>query len=373
MCWDRDDAATRQGEISTSLRVVRSYYQGTWGEKNTPDRQGGFPMRDAVTFDSADKWMDDDGKINTMPLSLDIRFSNLCNSKCIMCEPLYSTLWYEDYEAVFGKNYFEAGVKKYNIIKKTGGSRTTYTDDMPNWNNHPKWWAQFDKMAPHLRHVYVTGGEPFLQPVHDVFLQKLVELGYAKDIVMEYDTNLTVINPWILEMLKEFKDVIIRVSLDGVKDQYNYIRYPANFDRVLSNIDLLEQYGMREKIVNISCCIGIYSIFSPIEHHNFFKPLGYTQFVNRLLRSPAVIDIANLPRGIKQRVIDIYEESGISGFDSKHVVGYLKNTMDKYTDDECRPMMANFLNYMKSLDRQRGTDWTKTFPDVYKLITDFYN
>jgi hypothetical protein len=72
-------------------------------------------------------------------------------------------------------------------------------------------------------------------------------------------------------------------------------------------------------------------------------------------------------------VIDIYEESGISGFDSKHVVGYLKNTMDKYTDDGCRPMMANFLNYMKSLDRQRGTDWTKTFPDVYKLITDFYN
>lgn len=373
VCWDRDDAAETQGEIPTSLRVVRSYYQNEWGKENMPDRPGGYPMIGSLTEENAGKWMEEDGSIRTMPVSLDMRFSNLCNSKCIMCEPLYSSLWYEDWEAVNGKDYFEAGTKKYNIIKKNVGRKQTYTDDMPDWNTDPRWWAQFDKMAPHLRHVYITGGEPFVQPVHDVFIQKLVERGHAKNIVIEYDTNLTVLNPKILNMLKEFKDIIIRVSLDGVNEQYNLIRFPAKFDKVLANIEMLEEYGLKDKIVNISCCIGIYSIFSPIEHHNFFKPRGYTQFVNRLLRSPPQVDIINLPRSIKEKVIEIYEQSGIDGFDSKHVVGYLKNNLDTYTDEECRPKMKAFLAYMNSLDKVRGTDWVKTFPEVYKLIADFYN
>lgn len=373
VCWDRDDAAETQGEISTSLRVVRSYYQNEWGKKHMPNRPGGYPMLGSMEYENADKWMEEDGTIRTMPVSLDMRFSNLCNSKCIMCEPLYSNLWYEDWSLIHGKDYFEAGTKKYNIIKKVGPSRTTYTDDMPDWNNDPRWWAQFDKMAPHLRHIYITGGEPFVQPVHDVFIKKLIERGHAKDIVLEYDTNLTVLNPKILNMLKEFKDIIIRVSLDGVGEKYNLIRYPAKFDRVLENIKLLESYGLKEKIVNITCCIGIYSIFSPIDHHNFFRPLGYTQFQNRLLRSPPQVDIINLPRSIKERVIEVYEKADIEGMDAKHVVGYLKNNLDTYTDEECRPKMLAFLNYMNSLDRVRGTNWAETFPEVYQLISDFYN
>lgn len=373
VCWDRDDAAETQGEIPTSLRVVRSYYQNEWGYINMPDRPGGYPMIGSLTEENADKWMEEDGSIRTMPVSLDIRFSNLCNSKCIMCEPLYSTLWYEDQTLVNGKDFFDVGTQRYNIIKKNVGRRATYTDDMPDWNDDPRWWDQFDKLAPHLRHVYVTGGEPFIQPVHDVFIQKLIERGYAKHIVMEYDTNLTVLNPKILKMLKEFKDVIIRVSLDGVGEQYNLIRFPAKFDRVMENIKLLEEYGLNDKIVNITCCIGIYSIFAPIEHHNYFKPLGYTQFQNRLLIYPEQVNIVNLPRSIKEKVINIYENSGISGFDSKHVVGFLKNNLDTYTDEECKPKMKAFLTYMNSLDRVRGTNWVQTFPEVYKLIADFYN
>lgn len=370
VCWDRDDAAERQGEISTSLRVVRSYYQNLEGKE---DRPGGFPMKGSITWDQADKWMDEDGSIKTMPLSLDMRFSNLCNSKCIMCEPLYSNLWYEEQLTIHKKDYFDVGPKQYKINKKIGGSRATYSADMPDWNDDPRWWAQFDKMAPHLRHIYITGGEPFVQPVHDVFIQKLVDRGFAKDIVIEYDTNLTVLNPKILTMLKEFKDIIIRVSLDGVGEQYNLIRFPAKFDRVVANMGLLEQYGLKDKIVNITCCIGIYSIFSPIEHDKFFRPRGYTQFQNRLLRSPPQVDIINLPRKIKEQVIKIYEDSGLEGMDSKHVVGYLKNNLDALTDEQCRPKIQQFLSYMNALDRSRGTNWATTFPEIYKLIAEFYN
>lgn len=372
VCWDRDDAATTHGVISTSLRVVRSYYQSREGMEKDPDRPGGHPMVGGATLEDAHKWMQPDGSIMTMPLSLDIRFSNLCNSKCLMCEPLYSTLWYEDHMNLTGRDSFHAGPKEYKINKHVSPTgRATYSSDMDVWNNDPRWWAQFDRMAPHLRHIYITGGEPFVQPTHDIFIEKLVERGYAKDIVIEYDTNLSVLNPKILKMLGEFKDQIFRVSTDDVEDRYELIRYPVKWNRIMENLEMMKEYGFHDKIVNLSTCVGVYSIFSPISLYNYFEPKGYKKYFIRILRSPPQVDIAILPRAVKEKVIKIYEQSGLPHFHQTHVVGYLKNNLDLYTDDESRQKLKAFVNYMNSLDRMRGTDWKKTLPDVVGLIQDY--
>ena len=371
VCWDRDDAAATHNEIPTSLRVVRSYYQNLDSGTNR-DRIGGHPLTGAVLPETAPNIMDADGSIDMMPLSLDMRFSNLCNAKCVMCEPLYSSLWYEDQILVNRKNFFDVGTKRYNIEVKTSPTgRKTYSADTDSWNDDPRWWKQFDEFSPHLRHVYITGGEPFIQPVHDVFIEKLVERGYAKNIVMEYDTNLSVLNPKILKYLTEFKDVIIRISADDVEDRYNLIRFPLKFDRILHNIEMLREYGLHEKIANITSCIGIYSIFSPITMHRYFSKLGYNDFVFRILRAPPQVDIVNLPREAKEAVIRIYEESDLPHADQKHIVGYLKNNLTTFTDTECSQRLVAFRNYMDALDRSRGTSWRATMPEVDALIAKF--
>lgn len=370
VCWDRDDAAKVQGEVPTSLRVVRSYYQNNGNR----ERIGGYPMKGAALPETADSLMAADGTITKMPLSLDIRFSNLCNAKCVMCEPLYSTLWYGDWMDMTGRDEFFAGTKQYKIIKKpTASGGATYSSDIDVWNDDPRWWAQFDQIAPHLRHVYITGGEPFVQPTHDTFIQKLVEGGYAKNIVIEYDTNLSVLNTKILDMLKEFKDLIFRISVDDVEERYDLIRHPLKFNKLLANLELMKEYGFHEKIVNLSTCVGIYSIYSPIRIYEYFKAAGYDRhfpFV-RILRSPAAVDMANLPRRLKEKVIKDYEESDLPHFHQTHVVGYLKNTLDKFTDKECEAKMNSYMKYMDTLDKLRKTDWKATFPEVAELVKDY--
>jgi len=370
VCWDRDDAAKTHGEVPTSLRVVRSYYQND----NPRPRIGGHPMKGAPLPEDAESRMDANGYTTEMPISLDIRFSNLCNAKCVMCEPLYSTLWYGDWMSMTGRDDFYAGTKQYKIHKKpTVSGGATYSSDMDVWNNDPRWWAQFDKMAPHLRHIYITGGEPFIQPTHDIFIEKLVERGYAKNIVMEYDTNLSVLNPRIMDMLGQFKDLIFRISIDDVENRYEYIRHPLKFDRLLANLDLMKDYGFQKNIVNLSTCQGIYSIYSPIRLYNYFKDKGYEEhfpFV-RILRFPLAVDMANLPRRMKERVIEHYEKSNLPHFNQTHVVGYLKNTLDKYTDAEADEKMKGYLKYMDTLDRLRGNSWKQAFPEVAELIKDY--
>lgn len=366
VCWDRDDAAATAGIPSVSLRVVRSYYQNVGSNM---DRVGGQCLTGSVTQDSAADTMNDDGSIGVMPISLDIRFSNLCNMKCIMCDPTYSTLWYEDHIAMTGKDSFLVGPKSYKIEKapKVSGGHT-YSTNMDAWNDDPRWWAQFDKIAPHLRHAYITGGEPFVQPVHDVFIQKLIEREYAKDIVLEYDTNMSVINPKILGMLKQFKDVIFRASIDDVGERYDLIRFPGKFERVNKNMKMLEEFDMASNVSAISTCVGIYSVFAPIRLFNHFKPKG-NQLSIRTLRYPAQVDIANLPPSMKLKVIEAYQSSGIPELYQFPVVGYLKNNMNHVTEEQGKQKLQGFVAYMNSLDKLRGTDWKATFPEVVALLS----
>jgi len=366
VCWDRDDAAATAGIQSVSLRVVRSYYQNVGSNM---DRVGGQCLTGSVTQDSAADTMNADGSIGVMPISLDIRFSNLCNMKCIMCDSTYSNLWYEDHIAMTGKDTFLVGPKSYKIEKspKVSGGHT-YSTNMDAWNDDPRWWAQFDKIAPHLRHAYITGGEPFVQPVHDVFIQKLIERDYAKDIVLEYDTNMSVINPKILGMLKQFKDVIFRASIDDVGERYDLIRFPGKFERVNKNMKMLEEFDMASNVSAISTCVGIYSIFAPIRLFNHFKPKG-NQLSIRTLRYPAQVDIANLPPSMKQKVIETYQNSGIPELYQFPIVGYLKNNMNRVTEEQGAQKLRGFVAYMNSLDKLRGTDWKATFPEVVALLS----
>ena len=379
VCWDRDDAAKRQGVKPTSLRVVRTFDQNVEGTMKTNrewGRVGGQPMVGSAIPENASQWLIDptlstDGAMkDIMPISLDIRFSNLCNAKCIMCEPLYSTMWYEDYERLTGQQFFNSGMKRYNIIKtpKVSGGNV-YSSDMPEWRDDPRWWAQLDELAPHLQHVYITGGEPFIQPQHDKFLDRLIEGGYAKNIVLEYDTNLSVMNTKILERLTKFKDIILRISTDDVGARYELIRHPLKFDNLLSNMAKLKDYGLDKKVDTITTCIGIYSMYAPMRMWETFAPMGYEKYFIRILVSPKVVDMAYLPRKIKEKVINDYDgNNALPHFHKTHVAGYLKNNFDVIEDGKARAHMNSFVRYMEGLDRVRGTDWKSTFPEIVDLL-----
>ena len=374
VCWDRDDAASRQGVSSTSLRVVRTFAQNVEGpndrEKN---RIGGQPMIGSAIPENASQWMvnPQTGEMkDIMPISLDIRFSNLCNAKCVMCEPLYSTLWYEDYEKITGRDTFSTGPKKYKIFKQpkiSGGH--TYSSNFEQWRDDPRWWKQLDDLAPHLQHIYITGGEPFIQPQHDKFLDRLIEGGYAKNIVLEYDTNLSVMNTKILERLSKFKDIILRISTDDVGPQYELIRHPLKFDNLISNMNLLKDWGLDKKIDTITTCIGIYSMYAPMRMYDYFAPMGYTRYFIRILVSPQAVNIAYLPKVIKAKVIKDYDTNNyLPHFHKTHIAGYLKNNFDLVSDEEAKAHLNRFVNYMESLDRARKTDWKATFPEIVNLL-----
>lgn len=181
-----------------------------------------------------------EGKVDLYPRSLDIRFGNLCNQKCIMCDPDHSSLWYSDWSEWTQKTAFNNG-RPIQLVKDNH-NKWIQPESM-QWYDDPRWGPKLDEMAPHLKHIYVTGGEPMVVPAHDIMLDRLIELGYAKNIILEYDTNCSVVNDKIAARWINFKRVDIRGSMDATGAKYDLIRSGGNWDKFVTNVGRLKTYA----------------------------------------------------------------------------------------------------------------------------------
>jgi MoaA/NifB/PqqE/SkfB family radical SAM enzyme len=362
VCWDKEDANRRlqkdQGNFDSetiggiSYRIGRTF-------THMKDQENGVNLEDAGSI------MNHDGSIDNIPIALDIRFSNLCNSKCIQCEPQYSSLWYSDHMALTGDNKFWVGPKQYQI----NAEGNKLKNDFVRWHDSPIWWERFETIKHRLLHVYITGGEPFLQPAHDEFLDRLISCGQSKKIRLVYDTNLTVINEKILKKLDQFKEVRLGISVDDTEKRYELIRYPSSWKKLNENISLLKKHP--NMFCTITSCVGIFDVYAPMRVVPHFQNLGFDKFSFRLLRSPESYDLKWYPREAKDKIIRAYDECNLKIQHKAMTVGYIKNTYNTQTEEECAKGIQRFVARSDALDKLRGTDWKATFPEVVELLKEY--
>ena len=104
---------------------------------------------------------------------LDIRLSNLCNLKCLMCYPDSSSSLVSDYKEWSDQLPF---VPKNNA-----------DHDLFQWFDE----GIIDQLYAHkdsLKYLYINGGEPFIMPMQWKLLEKLIEWDVAKNIHISYNT-----------------------------------------------------------------------------------------------------------------------------------------------------------------------------------------
>ena len=162
---------------------------------------------------------DSDGKLSIMNLHLwDLRISNFCNFKCRSCGLGLSSSWYSDTVALGNK------VDKALI----------------NINDKASF---MDMLEPHYNcvdEIYFAGGEPLIMPEHYQILNKLIELGRT-DVNIRYSTNfskLTFKNKHIFDYWKQFKNLELYISVDGIGKIGEYVR--KGFDDKLFEQNILD-------------------------------------------------------------------------------------------------------------------------------------
>lgn len=174
-----------------------------------------------------------DGHTEMVPISWDYRFSNLCNFKCRMCGDMLSSSW--ETECVANDMVPWHDPKSNWLIEPNRSNMRSFQETQIR-NEF------YDAVeAKTVREIYWVGGEPLMFEEHWYAMQRIVDLGYADQVYVRYNTNLskTVFKRIDLykEILPKFKDWQICASLDATGQIGEYIRTGLDYNNWIKNFE----------------------------------------------------------------------------------------------------------------------------------------
>ena len=164
--WSQECGRCQQEE-EAGLNSRRQYEQQNWP---------------TFTIDKARAATDDDGNVSDIPVTYyDLRFGNLCNLACRMCGPTDSHTWYEQWVDYHKTNDYIDTHGTVTLQRNEKGR--LFTNDY-DWHGSNVFWDSIEQNIPNIKHVYMAGGEPMMIERHYEFLQKCIDSGYAKKIII---------------------------------------------------------------------------------------------------------------------------------------------------------------------------------------------
>ena len=191
---------------------------------------------------------------------MEIKFGNLCNQGCVMCSAGNSSVL---------ENELIKNLKKENIELKEqvlnyhtnhqiqSGIKTT-----PWFENQERLYEVIE-MASRCQKIRFTGGEPTVNNNLYNFLNILKDLN--KNVEIKITTNGHTFNQRLINVLSNFTQVIIEVSIDGYKEVQEYIRWPSKWGNIEKNVS--KMIGMQNTSVRLNCTIQVLNVG---EIHNLF-------------------------------------------------------------------------------------------------------
>lgn len=233
-----------------------------------------------ISFNQNTLWtlpnVESDYSVESQFQHVDVRFSNLCNFKCRMCNHDFSSNWYDDFFDL--KPYYDKNDRP-RVLKV---SETIASDLKQHLNK--------------IKSIYFAGGEPLIMPEHYEILKHLydnteIEIMYrdndgipehfkTRNLSIHYNTNLSVIKydeTSLIDLWKGFYRVFLSISCDGIGKVGEYQRTGFNMERFEDNLKIIRKYakpanvseplnGLLYNFQYTTTTMNVYHIFDFIEY-----------------------------------------------------------------------------------------------------------
>jgi len=340
-CWDMEDSGVK----STRQQTTEDY-------KNFITEIGAEVLGTELPFNNVQ--------------SVEVRFDNICNLMCRHCSPDYSSKW-------------EVAVKKDQALMDKMVEYGTYRKQ----NYHVKLTDEIineitQELAPNLKEIMLAGGEPLYHEKHYDFIKDL--LPHAKKIQLSYNSNLTTTEykgASIIDLWKNFRRVLLRVSIDGDPSCYDYVRVHNDLQKIENNIKkVLQLSNVR---LSATCTTSILNITRLTSIAEYYLSLG-AYFHTSLVQYPRALNPRLLPQELKDKTtrdwntwledVDLHIDRCVSkefpGDKELHKSRIVKfgNSVIKYMNSKDEHQYWNeFVDYTKALDAYHKTSLVDVYPE----------
>lgn len=282
------------------------------------------------------------------PVSLDFKFSNLCNLKCRICSSTFSSQWaLED---------FKAGINLQKTFSK------------PNqFNSETEEFETFFEWLPSIVYIEIYGGEPFVSPQHEQILKACIEKKQASKITLRYNSNGTISPTKFIDLWSHFKSVSIQLSIDDIGARFEYQRHGAKWSSILKNLNDLQLIDLKNLTWDFSSTISIFNVYYLPEFLEWAQPFNVKTYLS-LLHAPYHFQISVLPQSLKKKVLERLQKIENSNY---HVhphspISSLINGL--YLDHQLPDLLSFFKETTNLIDLRRNEKFIDVFPELWELM-----
>lgn len=237
---------------------------------------------------------------------LDIVLGNACNLACPFCSSPASSL-INKLAIELGEENRPKNWKPYNNLQADSTKVSLIIADiLKTYRVHT---------------LKLIGGEPFLKENWDS-IGSVLDTEVCKDITLEITTNGTIMNDKIINNLSKTKNAILHISVDSINENYNFIRWPHKWSKMIKNLEFLRDNCPDHVNPRISILVNIFNFEFLPQIEEFFKE--YEHMLSYSLNIKPVdhlMNYQNLPNEIIEDVISKVKtprlKSGLATLDIK--------------------------------------------------------
>jgi organic radical activating enzyme len=294
------------------------------------------------------------------PTHLELRLGNHCNLKCNSCWSVSSDTIYKERKKIMANEQVPDWLAK----QWNHEIRSVENFDW-QWFETEEFRRFVDAVAPTLKRLYLTGGEPTLIDANLYIINKLVEVG-NKDCYVSWTTNMTT---WPLEFynkLEFFNESEIQMSIDGYGTRNSYIRYPTDWKKVEQHFSLAQQLPSNVHL-KIYFVYQAWNVFDVSKLINWVETTQTRRidFVPIFLEHPDQIHSCVWPSSIRETVIsNLKDIKTILHRDAvQRIINYTVNT-DKYNKSNIDKMKQ----FISINDKYRKYKFENIFPEFKEAL-----
>jgi len=340
-------------DFNTNPFLIRLREENRQGKPSTEcntcyrnEQLSGRSLRIGLIHSYNDKFFQPTGLVN-----LDFNVEPICNAKCIICVEDNSSTWLAE-NLKFG--YIKQGLSRTAASSKA--NTIVETVDLSN-----------------LQRIYFNGGEPVLSKEPIKLLTKLKEIGRIGKVELAFNMNgSTPPSAEFVDLIKQVKQVHVFFSIDGVGEQFEYIRNPLKWNDLLENVEYIIGLDIKDLTVYSSYTVGLHNVDYINDCHTWWHDFT-TQLVSKLPENNSVkirtyqqlcvgeLDIKHAPALIKTQWVDYLLQ-----FKDKPwyplVIGAIK--------DSTTEQNYQWIEKLDHLDMRRGNSWHESLSRFYQRCID---
>ena len=336
-----------QNEASggTSMRVRDNK---TWEDGWLNDERTSIEQLKSVAAEN-------DFRLPSLPVSLEVDTGSLCNLKCRMChgavssriarDPVHAT-WALD--AFAGTPYHNEATAPWSppIVRFP---KQSFINDVASY-------------VEKVRRIYLIGGEPTLVKEIRGVLQQLVDSGHAPRIELALVSNGSVTSSW-LDLTRHFSKLQLAVSIDGFARHYEYIRYPYRWESLVRNLETFK--AMPHVNLGGAVTLQANNMLNITELFRFLDAAGIG-FYCYPIYMPRHLSIWAMPAEIRRLASERLRDYGERDCLPQHrdmVLGLANQTAPGV--EHCDPaLLRQFMMFTNDLDASRGQSIKHADPEL---------